>query len=201
MQFVKIKIIIALKERFKNLFQKDTRMRTRKVLLLFVWHGYKGELWKEMDTSWGHFFKLLSLFFEILGSYQNIYVSWEKPHLLRGKCIKVLSCSADFWDALWYSDVVCGDAGLHAGLTTPDAGVGRESTPDESRLFAGVGALSTWAVMRMTDSCEFRFYARRAPRRTGEIAEKCSAATGRRRLRTMRIYGSTWHEYVGKSLA
>lgn len=102
---------------------------------------------------------------------------------------------------LWYL-IVCDNAGLHAGLTTPDAGIGRESTPDESQLFAVVGALSTWAVMRMTDSCEFQFYARRAPRRAGEIAEKCSRRDGEETTsNAMRIYGSTWHEYVGKSLA
>lgn len=48
--------------------------------------------------------------------------------------------------------------GLDAGLDV--AGRWRDSTPDESCLFAGIGALSTWAVMRMTDSCEFQFYAR-----------------------------------------
>lgn len=164
---------------------------------LFTW--YKGELWREMDTSWGHFFKLLSLFFEILGNYQDIYVSWEKPYLLLGNFMKVLSRCSDFWNLfdIWMLFVIT----LDFTLAGRRRWCGCESTPDENRLFAGVGALSTWAVMRMTDSCEFQFYARRAPRRAGEIAEKCSAATGRRRLRTMRIYGSTWHEYVGKSLA
>jgi len=40
------------------------------------------------------FFKLLSLFFEILGNHQDIYVSRE-PRLLRKKRIEVLSCSSD----------------------------------------------------------------------------------------------------------
>jgi len=124
-----------------------------------------------MDTFWGHSFQVVVLIFRnsLFGNHQDIYVSRE-PRFLRKKRIEVLSCSSDVWD---FSNIL---TGLHAGLTTPDAGVGRESTPDKSRLFAGVGALSTWAVMRMTDSCEFQFYARRAPRRVGEIAEKCSVA-------------------------
>lgn len=109
-------------------------------------------------------------------------MSQEKLRLYEENAWKCSLVSPIFQISLIF--VVYGNAGLDAGPTTPRRtpapGVGRESTPDESRLFAGVGALSTWAVMRMTDSGEFQFYARRAPRRAGEIAEKCSAATGRK---------------------
>jgi len=97
----------------------------------------------------------------------------------------MFSCSSDFWGLadIWMLLFVT------PNFNADDAGrVGRESTPDESRLFAGVDALSTWAVMRMTDSCEFQFYARRTPRRADKIAEKCFARMGRRRFRTRCVF-------------
>lgn len=110
----------------------------------------------------------------------------------------MLSCSFEFRH-LTLGRVVCGDIGLLSRRDTPTTPnverAGVNAMTDDSLFFAGPGALSTWAVMGMTDSREFQSYARldaRASSSASSHEEIFRAA--RRRLRAMRICGIARHE-------
>lgn len=131
---------------------------TRKVLLAkLVWHKYKKQIVKRSGCIRRLLFELLSHFSKFLEAIKIGFCVARKSARFAREMHESAFLSPLIFE-IWYFDIVCGNILDFTLVWRRTLGVSRRQTR-ESTFCGRLGALSMWAVMRVTDSCEFRSYA------------------------------------------